>query len=113
MATGFWSSVWKFTQQAAKYAAVAFSGHEIGNAIEGDKIQVQRETTIIREQASEKSNVSIETILICVFTAVFVGILFACVQKLIKCLVKQEKSSNRNQDIEMQRPLPARRTESN
>lgn len=59
---GFWSTVWKFTRKAGKYAAVEFSGHKIGNKIEGDKIQVQKiiETIVFVFNASNSQKTSYE-----------------------------------------------------
>lgn len=103
--------------KAVNYGVVAFTGYEVGNALE--KNEAKRETiTIIQE----KQGNSIEATHIAIILAaiVLIALLFASVHELIKCTkknntmklesvqvqqVQQQQQPSPNNEIQMQ-PIP-------
>lgn len=105
-----WQHALKFAQKAGTYAAIAFSGHELGSAIEGDKTRVEKETTIIKSESNEQSSASIKELALLVILMIAIGIIFAIVFQIYKCVNKNTKSTtsivNNNASAEEAQPQP-------
>lgn len=106
-----WQTCVKVFKSIAKYGAIAFTGYEVGNSLDSNKVQVQKETTIITK---EGENLSIQSVTLLIIIMVFIGILCATIKQVFKCVVNYSKNNNStsvNNNVEAQvMPQAVRRT---
>lgn len=104
-----WDIVLKVIKKAVKYTTIAFTGYEIGDHISGStENNIVKETTIIREQNSDKN---LSDFFIIIVAVLFFGIICATTGQIFKCIANKNKNNNSSTtNIQLEAQIPAPQT---
>lgn len=79
-------------KKLTKYAAIAFTGYEVGNQVSPkDTVQLVKETTIVTK---ENANSNFENVAVIASVMFFIAIVFFSIQQTIKCIKNRNNNSN-------------------